>query len=183
MARYAEEKQQNPALKLIYASLGTVKTHLKPKPATRFFARLIAAVAAQPNWRLVLAVGPELTDAVKAGSSAVLVQGFVPQIHLLQQCDVFVTHGGLNSVQEGLAAGVPMLLYPLNQRWDQPGNAARIAGRGCGLVGNLRQDQPANMTRYLARLLTEPGFKQQAGRVGQEIAQSMPMILPMPLMA
>ena len=178
MARYADEKQQNPALKLIYASLGTVKTHLKAKPAIRFFARLIAAVAAQTNWRLVLAVGPELTDAVKAGSSAVLVQGFVPQMHLLRHCDGFVTHGGLNSVQEGLAAGVPMLLYPLNQRWNQPGNAARIAGRGCGLVGNLRRDQPADITRHLIRLLADPGFTAQAQRLGQELRESVPDILP-----
>jgi UDP:flavonoid glycosyltransferase YjiC (YdhE family) len=35
---------------------------------------------------------------------------------------------------------VPMLVYPLNSRWDQAGNAGRVVYHGVGLQGNINRD-------------------------------------------
>lgn len=38
----------------------------------------------------------------------------VPQIEVLKQADVFVTHGGMNSVSEALVQGVPTIWWYLS---------------------------------------------------------------------
>merc|ERR1712039_291287 len=42
----------------------------------------------------------------------------------------FITHGGFNSLQESLMAGVPLIAVP--QAVDQPSNARKIASSGWG---------------------------------------------------
>ena len=55
---------------------------------------------------------------------------FVPQIEVLQHADVFLTHCGMNSVNEAMALGVPMVAMPFIN--DQLSNAKRIVGLGIG---------------------------------------------------
>ena len=45
--------------------------------------------------------------------------------------DIFITHGGINSIQEGLSAGVPLILIP--QVYDQFDNAKRIEELEAGI--------------------------------------------------
>ena len=54
----------------------------------------------------------------------------VPQIKVLKQADIFVTHGGMNSISESLVQGVPMVVIPFMS--DQPVNARRIEELGLG---------------------------------------------------
>ena len=60
----------------------------------------------------------------------VLVYPSVPQLEVLKMADVFVTHGGMNSVSEALAYGVPMVVIPFVS--DQPVNARCIEKLGVG---------------------------------------------------
>jgi UDP:flavonoid glycosyltransferase YjiC (YdhE family) len=57
---------------------------------------------------------------------------------VLRRADLFITHGGFNSVQEGLVAGVPLLLFP--QMQEQVFNAERVSELGAGL--RLRRATP-----------------------------------------
>ena len=54
----------------------------------------------------------------------------VPQRSILSSSTVFVSHGGLGSVKEAVAARVPMLILP--QSHDQPYNAMRVNFHGLG---------------------------------------------------
>jgi UDP:flavonoid glycosyltransferase YjiC (YdhE family) len=56
---------------------------------------------------------------------------FVPQMELLKRASVFVTHGGANSIMEGLCFGVPMLVTPVD--FDQPVNGYYVQKSGAGL--------------------------------------------------
>ena len=56
---------------------------------------------------------------------------FVPQLEVLARAALFVTHGGMNSVNEAMYAGVPMLVVP--QGADQPLVAGRVVELGAGL--------------------------------------------------
>ncbi|MGW0069433.1 glycosyltransferase, partial [Streptosporangium sandarakinum] len=53
---------------------------------------------------------------------------FADQALILQSCDLFVTHGGLNSIKEALCLGVPMVALPVLD--DHRHNAALCAGLG-----------------------------------------------------
>ena len=55
---------------------------------------------------------------------------FVPQIEVLEHADVFLTHCGMNSVNEALCAGVPMVAMPFLN--DQLENAKQIVDLGLG---------------------------------------------------
>ncbi len=73
---------------------------------------------------------------------------------------LFVTHGGMNSVNEAMYAGVPMLVVP--QGADQPMVARRVVELGAGL--SIRtQDVTEGSVRALAgRLLHSPRFSAAA---------------------
>ena len=58
------------------------------------------------------------------------VYSSVPQIEVLKEADVFVTHGGMNSVSEALVLGTPMVVIPFVS--DQPVNARCIEKLGEG---------------------------------------------------
>jgi hypothetical protein len=73
---------------------------------------------------LVLAIGAQL-DPEQIGpvpSNAIIVKR-APQLELLKQSSVCITHAGLNTVLEALSQGVPQVAIPVTH--DQPGVAAR----------------------------------------------------------
>ncbi len=55
---------------------------------------------------------------------------FVPQLEVLNHADVFLTHCGMNSVNEAMSRGVPMVCMPFIN--DQIANANRIVELGIG---------------------------------------------------
>jgi MGT family glycosyltransferase len=79
---------------------------------------------------------------------------------VLERAALFVTHGGMNSVNEAMRAGVPTLVVP--QGADQPLVARRVVELGAGLA--LRtEDATAETVHALARrLLDEPRFREAA---------------------
>ena len=63
--------------------------------------------------------------------SNVLIRGFVPQVDMLNNyTSAFISHVGVNSLQESLMAGVPLVAIP--QAVDQPANACKVEQRGWG---------------------------------------------------
>jgi len=154
IAHLEQERLSKPTIKILYASLGTMQEARKKGAEQRFFTELCAVARQQPNWRLVLAVRPALVNALPKTPANVWVFGHVPQLHLLQRIDVFITHGGLNSVLEAIHYQVPMLVYAFNTHWDLPGNAARVVAHGIGQQGDFYQDKALNITMRLNELLT-----------------------------
>ncbi len=85
------------------------------------------------------------------------------QIELLQKCSVFVTHGGMNSVQEALYYGVPMVLAP--QAADQFWISARVVELGAGvLLRSVRED--------IERILSDGKYAAAARRIGATLRAS-----------
>lgn len=90
----------------------------------------------------------------------VLTRRSVPQPDVLARSAIFITHGGMNSVNEAMYAGVPMLVVP--QGADQPLVASRVVDLDAGL--SIRpEDVSVEGVRALAqRLLDEPRFRAAA---------------------
>lgn len=57
---------------------------------------------------------------------------YVAQLEVLPKVDLFITHGGMNSVHEGLMAGIPLLVVP--QQQEQAIVAAQVARHDAGIV-------------------------------------------------
>ena len=72
-------------------------------------------------------VGPP--DLLPDPPGNVLVVPSVPMLALLPRLDAVISHGGMNTVCETLAHGVPLVLAPI--RHDQPVVASQVVtGRG-----------------------------------------------------
>ena len=143
---------------LIYVSLGTLFNR-RPE----FFRAAIEAFAERPE-PLVLSVGDSV-DSASLGplGPRVHVRAFVPQLALLRRTTLFVSHGGMNSVNEALYFGVPLVVYP--QVHDQLIVARRVAALGAGRT--LRaQVSAADLRDAATAVLMDPGYRRRAVELG-----------------
>jgi rhamnosyltransferase subunit B len=88
------------------------------------------------------------------------VEAYAPFSTLLKQSSVFVHHGGIGTMSQAFAAGVPQLIMYMAH--DQPDNADRVEKLGAGIGLSVRQFTPERVAKELQRLLAEPGFKEAA---------------------
>lgn len=147
---------------LVYASLGTLQNRLS------WIFRAIAEACADLDVQLVLSLGGAVDpDELGDLAGAPLVVRFAPQLELLSRARLTITHGGLNTVLESLARGVPMVAIPITN--DQPGVSARVAWSGAGLVVPPSRLTARRLRDALARVRDDPSFRQNAGRLSQAI--------------
>ncbi|MDJ0348568.1 nucleotide disphospho-sugar-binding domain-containing protein [Cryobacterium sp. PH29-G1] len=92
-------------------------------------ARVTSALRDLPV-RVALAVGATSPADLGPVPDSWLVRGFLPQVRLLQQAALAVTHGGNNSVTEAMTAGVPLVVLPFST--DQFAGAAALDAAGVG---------------------------------------------------
>ncbi|MET7994343.1 glycosyltransferase [Amycolatopsis sp. NPDC005232] len=93
--------------------------------------------------------------------------GFTPLDELLPGMDIAVTHGGAGSTLGILAAGIPMVVVPLAA--DQFVQAARVANAGAG-ISVEKGASASDVAKAVASLLAEPAYRENAGKVAEEIA-------------
>lgn len=139
-------KSGNP---IVYISFGTLMHADK-----RFWKKLIAAFAGR-RVEVVCSVGSEkLVRALGDLPPNVRVFAKVPQLTLLCRAALFVTHGGMNSVNEALYYGVPMIVLPFGL--DQPLVGRELQRRKLGRVIAPRELTAARLWRTAKELLRDP---------------------------
>ena len=109
---------------MIYASLGTLQNR-NPK-LFHCFAEACSGLEVQ----LVIAGAGE--ESLGPLPRNVLAVSYAPQLALLQRASLTLTHGGLNTVLDSLACGVPLLVMPIT--YEQPAIARRVRWVGAGEV-------------------------------------------------
>jgi MGT family glycosyltransferase len=80
--------------------------------------------------RVLVLTGPELEPAEVDVPDGVVVERYVPHGAVLPEAALVVAHGGTGTLLAALAAGVPVLSFPLGR--DQPANARRLEELGLG---------------------------------------------------
>ena len=135
--------------KKIYISLGTVLNQNVDFYKNCFSAFQDEAVD------VVMAVG-EKTDISSLGKipDHFTVVPRVDQLAVLKQADVFITHCGMNSVNESIYFSVPMVLFPLHS--EERAVANRAAELGVGV--KLKNGQPAQIKEAVNTILTNETF-------------------------
>ncbi len=139
---------------LLYISLGTTPMNRRPDFYTACFEAF-----RDTRWQVVMACGKGL-DPASLGPvpTHFIVRQRVPQLDVLSRARAFITHGGMNSIMEGIWHGVPLAVYP--QFADQPLNAGRVRDLGLGLwLGREDALKPQALRETVERLDTEPGFR------------------------
>lgn len=150
---------------LIYISLGTLNN-----TEAAFFKTCIDAFA---DWEaaVLISTGKRLSpDSFGPLPANITIQTWVPQTHILQRAALFVTHGGLNSLHDGLYCGVPLLLVP--QQFEQTSNASRVVELGAGLMLSPAQIDAHSIRAAAAQLLHDNRFKTEAQRIGASLREA-----------
>jgi len=116
---------------VVYISLGTINN----ENAT-FYRQCFEAFGSYPA-QFILSVGKR-TEIASLGSipANFIVRNFVPQLEILQRTDLFVTHGGMNSIHEGLSYNVPLVVIP--QQFEQAMLALLVARHGAGVALGIK---------------------------------------------
>ena len=151
---------------LIYASMGTVLNGDLP-----VFQTIAGAFAKHNDLQLVLSTGDQVhpQQIVSAPKNAIIVRR-APQLELLKQASVCITHAGLNTVLESLAQGVPQVAIPVT--FDQPGVAARIAQRQTGMVASLDKLTPDHLSELLDEVMTNSVYRANAQKLQSQIVEA-----------
>jgi UDP:flavonoid glycosyltransferase YjiC (YdhE family) len=76
---------------------------------------------------------------------------YVPFSQVFPRAAAVVHHGGIGTTAQGLAAGVPQMVMPMN--FDQADNAARVIRLGVGDALGPRRFTDARLARRLEKLL------------------------------
>ena len=119
------EKDKNK--KLIFISLGTIFNK-----EDNFYETCIEAFKDSEEYQVIMSVGQYIDiKQFKEIPKNISIFTYVPQTQLLTDVDIFITHGGLNSTQEGLLSGIPIIVIP--QKYDQFDNARRVEQLEAGI--------------------------------------------------
>lgn len=164
---YNRKEEYFPVLPepVICISLGTVL-----KGARKFFLTCIDAFQSK-NVTVVMSVGKDF-DIAKLGElpENFIVKNHIPQIAVLKQASLFITHGGLNSVSEAMVNGVPMLVIPFVS--DQPVNARQAEKLGLGRILNYNAITADNLSETAMAVMTDYQIRKNLQKMLEEIVRA-----------
>lgn len=122
---------------IIYISLGTLLN-----TSAAFFRKCIDAFRDEPV-SVIISIGKTVKkEQLGEIPDNIFIYPFVPQLKILKRASLFITHGGMNSVNEALYYGTPMLVIPVGN--DQP----RVA----------QQIEDLHLGKYLKRKILTPSI-------------------------
>lgn len=149
----------------IYISLGTVFNQ-----AIDFY-KLCFKAFENTDHTVVMSIGEkvQISDLGEIPKNFI-VKNYVPQIEVLKYSKLFITHGGMNSTNEGLYYGVPLIVIP--QSADQPIIARQVANIGAGIKLQM-QGLTANQLREAAdHVLNTPSFHKAVSNIKESFQKS-----------
>lgn len=94
---------------------------------------------------------------------------YAPFSQLLPRAAALVHHGGIGTLSQGFAAGVPQLVMPMS--FDQPDNAARLQRLGAGGALLPKRFQAAKVAAALRRLLDSPQVAARCRELAEKLAR------------
>jgi zeaxanthin glucosyltransferase len=149
--------------RIIYASLGTLVNGLED-----VYRVIGAACSSIPDAQLVLSIGENVRAAdLGPFPAGTIVVEKAPQLEILEEASLCITHAGANTVLESLSAGVPMIAIPIG--FDQPGVAARVAYHGVGEFIEEEQLTEDALRSLILTVLDDPNYGIRAMQMKDEI--------------
>jgi MGT family glycosyltransferase len=137
--------------RVLYISLGTVF-------GSRSLALYEAFFAAFARWDGVVVMSAYGVDTTAWRAPAnFIVRPYVPQGEILKHATAAITHAGMNSISDLLAAEVPFVCLPMGA--DQPALASRARELGATIVLDHASATAEQLADAIDRVTTEPAFR------------------------
>ena len=149
----------------LYISLGTAFND-----KTEFYNMCFKAFA-NTDWQVVQSIGNRLSvEKFDPVPDNFVVAPYVPQLDVLKRADLFVTHGGMNSVMEGLSYGVPLVVVP--QSGEQMLSAQRVEQLGAGLAIHPRDINAFTLKQAVDQIHSHSSYCKSAHSIQEDIQRA-----------
>ncbi|MGA5360347.1 glycosyltransferase [Streptomyces purpurascens] len=155
---------------LVYAAIGTALPVMRERMADRDTPLPVKLPDPTESLDAILRAAAGLDDCTVVVSTSgipvdteglpghIHVAERVPQPLLLESVDLFVTHGGFNSIREAMRTGTPLAVLP--HFGDQPANADRVQELGLGR--HITDRGAAGIADVCRGLLADPAPRARA---------------------
>lgn len=158
-------KIENPDnKKVVFISLGTVANQ-----NLKFYKDCLEALGSRDDIIVIMSIGKRM-DVKDLGKipENFRIYNYVPQLEVLKQIDLFITHGGMNSSSEGLYNGLPLIVVP--QFADQFLIAERVyeLGAGLPLINNV---SPVSIENAVNKILSDSSYSENARKIGKSLKE------------
>jgi len=141
---------------VLYISLGTLFN------ADASFYKNCLEAFREAQIEVILSVGSQVSiESLGPAPANFTVRTHVPQLEVLRRATVFVTHGGMNSVCEGLGLGVPLVVVP--QMSEQAIIGRRVEELGAGVYLGKEGVTAKTLRDAVQTVLGDARFRQRAG--------------------
>jgi len=149
----------------IYISLGTVFNN-KPE----VFAKIMRALDV-PDYQVIVSAGGAYKKLQKSAipKNATIYRS-VPQTGLLNKIDLFISHGGNNSINEALASGKPIIVMPVGG--EQADNASRIVYLGVGKRIDITRFSEKQLLGIVEEIRQTPTFQEQVLNIMNDLSST-----------
>ncbi len=149
----------------IYISLGTIVNR------SIDFYKLCMTALGNTDHTIVMSIGSNVqTSDLGEIPKNFIVKSYVPQLEVLKYANLFITHGGMNSTNEGLYHGVPLIVIP--QSADQPIIAGQVVHIGAGMKLQMQNLTANQLRESVDHVLNDPTFNQAVAKIKESFQQS-----------
>ena len=146
----------------IFISMGTV---INEQP--ELYSHCLKAFADLDAW-VVMSIGKRLkVEDLRDIPPNFIVRNYVPQLLVLQNSAVFITHCGMNSTSEALYYEVPLVMNPMGA--DQPIVAERVKMLGSGILLDKSQLNPLTLREAVITVLSDQCYRENASKIGKSL--------------
>ena len=161
--RPASEEIDKNRDKLIYISMGTVNNDMMA-----FYKSCISALG-NTDYQVIMSVG-NLVSVEDFGKlpENISIYSYVDQIAILEKADVFVSHCGMNSVNESLYFEVPLVMLP--QTSEQKGVAERVLQLNAGI--KINKSDGDSVLSAINKILSDDTYKENAKKIAESFQNS-----------
>ena len=139
-----------------------------------YFFEIAARVVARLGCRAIFLTTKTAQVPAKLPSD-VFVAAYAPFSQILPLAAVMVHHGGIGTLSQCLAAGIPQLVVHMSL--DQPDNAARVERLGVGLSLAAEKLSEKRLLRRVQRCLEDPQIQSSATLHAKRLKQRPPLDL------
>ena len=147
---------------LLYSSLGTAFNNWP-----EYYPILFDAVRGL-DINVFAALGSVDPDTLRDVPANVELGKMVPQLDILSQADVFITHAGMGGTGEAIYYGVPMIAIP--QMEEQAITAGQIEKNGLGIAFPEKEKITSEALRAaIVKLLSDPSYRSTAKEFSEDM--------------
>ncbi|PEF99484.1 glycosyl transferase [Bacillus wiedmannii] len=151
--------------RVIYISMGTI---INNQP--EFYQKCFVGLK-DLNAKVVLSIGKQLTvEQLGDIPDNFIVGNYLPQLDILRQADVFISHCGMNSTSESLYFEVPLVMLPFIN--DQHTIAERVYELGAGFMLNIQQLSAEDLKHAVNEVLQHSIYKENAKKISQSFREA-----------